>query len=65
MGKSAENKEIKMCKEIDVFSKEQLISSKLFMKNKDILSVLVKDDEKISIDEAHKRIENFMKGKVK
>lgn len=47
-----------------VFSKKQLITSKKFMNEKDILSVLVKDDEKISRDEAVKRIENFKKGKV-
>ena len=47
-----------------VFSKKQLITSKKFMNEKDILSVLVKDDEKISRDEAVERIENFKKGKV-
>ena len=62
-------KEIKKIKEkneekIDVFDKTQLISSKLFKNEKDILSVVVKDNEQISIDEAQKRIENFKKGKV-
>lgn len=58
MGKDKkENKEI-------VFSKEQLITSKKFMNERDILTVLVKDDEKISNDEAVRRIENFKKGKV-
>lgn len=58
MGKDKkENKEI-------VFSKEQLITSKKFMNERDILTVLVKDDETISNDEAVRRIENFKKGKV-
>lgn len=62
-------KEIKKIKEkneekIDVFDKTQLISSKLFKNEKDILSVVVKDNEQISVDEAQKRIENFKKGKV-
>ena len=58
MGKDKkENKEI-------VFSKEQWITSKKFMNERDILTVLVKDDETISNDEAVRRIENFKKGKV-
>ena len=58
MGKDKkENKEI-------VFCKEQLITSKKFMNERDILTVLVKDDEKISNDEAVRRIENFKKVKV-
>lgn len=58
MGKDKkENKEI-------VFSKKQLITSKKFMNERDILTVLVKDDETISNDEAVRRIENFKKGKV-
>lgn len=66
MGKDNKDyKEIKGVKQVDVYNKDQLISSKLFMNEKDILGVLIKDDEKISIDEAHARIENFMKGKVK
>ena len=65
MGKEKEVKEIKGVKEVDVFYKDQLISSNLFRNNKDILSVLIEDDEQISIEEAHKRIDEFMKRKVK
>lgn len=64
MGKEKEVKEIKGVKEVDVFYKDQLISSNLFRNNKDILSVLIEDDEQISIEEAHKRIDEFMKRKV-
>lgn len=68
MGKDKkEYKEIKGVKEVEetVFDKDQLVSSKKFMSNKDVLSVLIEDGEKITIEEAKKRIENFMKGKVK
>lgn len=58
-------KDKKEIKEVDVFSKEQLISSKKFMNNKDVLSALLEDDKKYSISEVNEIIENFMKGKVK
>jgi len=47
------------------FTKLELLSAKIFKNRKDILSVLVKDDEKLSISEAQEKIEKFMKGKVK
>lgn len=47
------------------FTKKELLSAKIFKNRKDILSVLVKDDEKLSINEAQEKIEKFMKGKVK
>lgn len=46
------------------FTKEQLISSKLFKSNRDVLNALIKDNEELSIDEAKERIENFEKGEV-
>lgn len=49
----------------NVFTKEQLLSSKDFRDRKDILMVLVADDEVITKEEAAKRITKFMKGKVK
>lgn len=63
MGKENIKKEEKVIIE-NKFTKEQLISSKLFRNNKDILNVLIQDNEEISIDEAQKRIEKFRKGKV-
>nr|DAD79129.1 MAG TPA: hypothetical protein [Siphoviridae sp. ctsDY37]DAF96037.1 MAG TPA: hypothetical protein [Siphoviridae sp. cteLB10] len=68
MGKDKkEYKEIKGVKEVEetVFDKDQLVSSKKFMSNKDVLSVLIEDGEKITIEEAQKRIETFKKRKVK
>lgn len=46
------------------FTKEQLISSRLFRSNKDILNVLIKDNEELSKNETQERIEKFKKGKV-
>ena len=40
------------------FTKLELLSAKIFKNRKDILSVLVKDDEKLSISEAQEKIEN-------
>lgn len=68
MGKDKkEYKEIKNVKEVEetVFDKDQLVSSKKFMNNKDVLSVLIEDGEKITTEEAQKRIETFKKRKVK
>lgn len=68
MGKDKKKyKEIKNVKEVEetVFDKDQLVSSKKFMNNKDVLSVLIEDGEKITIEEAQKRIETFKKRKVK
>ena len=48
-----------------VFSKEQLIKSKTFAPYRDLLTVIVDDDEKITKQEATKRIESFLKRKVK
>lgn len=48
-----------------VFSKEQLIKSKTFAQYRDLLTVIVDDGEKITKQEATKRIESFLKRKVK
>ena len=48
-----------------VFSKEQLIKSKTFAQYRDLLTVIVDDGEKITKHEANKRIEAFLKRKVK
>lgn len=66
MGKDNKDyKEIKGVKQVDVYNKEQLISSKKFMNNKDVLSVLLEDDKEYSESEVNEIVENFMKGKVK
>lgn len=66
MGKDNKDyKEIKGVKQVDVFNKEQLISSKKFMNNKDVLNALLEDNKEYSESEVNEIIENFMKGKVK
>ena len=48
-----------------VFSKEQLKNSKSFEKYKDIVTVVMSDDEKITKSELQKRIDKFLKKEVK
>lgn len=48
-----------------VFSKEQLKNSKAFEKYKDIVTVVMTDDEKITKSELQKRIDKFLKKEVK
>ncbi len=48
-----------------VFSKEQLKNSKSFEKYKDIVTVVMDDDEKITKSELQKRIDKFLKKEVK
>lgn len=50
--------------EASKFTKEQLVSSRLFRNNKDVLNALIKDNEELTIEQAKERIENFRKGKV-
>ena len=45
------------------FTKEQFMESKLFSNYRDLVQALVKDDEKITIEELNTRIEEW-KGKV-
>lgn len=65
MGKENLKKEEKEVIVEDKFTKEQLISSKKFSNNKDVLSALLEDDKEYSESEVNEIIENFMKGKVK
>lgn len=46
------------------FTKKQLISSKLFRNNQDVLSAMLEDNKEYSESEAQEIIEKFMKGKV-
>ena len=45
------------------FTKEQFLDSKLFSNYRDLVQALVKDNEKITIEELNTRIEEW-KGKV-
>ena len=48
-----------------IFSKEQLIKSKTFVQYRDLLTVIINDGEKVTKQEVNKRIEAFLKRKVK
>ena len=48
-----------------VFSKEQLKNSKSFEKYKDIVTVVMANDEKITKSELQKRIDKFLKKEVR
>lgn len=54
---AAKNEEVK-------YSKEALLKADEFFNRKDALSAVVADDEEITLEEARKRLNTFMKGKV-
>lgn len=47
------------------FPKDKLLLSMKYSNRKDLLNVLLKDDEEYSFEEVDKKIDEFMKGKVK
>ena len=47
-----------------LYSKEQIIASKKYSNRKDILNVLLKDDEEYSFTKIDEIIENFMNKEV-
>ena len=47
-----------------LYSKEQIIKSKKYSNRKDILNVLLKDDEEYSFSRIDEIIENFMNKEV-
>ena len=49
----------------NLLSKEQLLKSEKFFGKKDILNALLEDGELYSVLAAEKKIEKFMKGKVR
>lgn len=63
MGKENIKKEEKVIIE-NKFTKEQLISSKLFRNDKDVLSAILESNKEYTKKEVQKRIEKFRKGKV-
>ena len=48
----------------DRFTKQQIVNSKKFKDNVDLLNALLKDDKLYTLEEANKTIEDFRKGKV-
>ncbi len=46
------------------YTKKQIVNSKTFIDNKDLLNAILKEDKSYSKQEVNKIIENFKKGKV-
>lgn len=46
------------------YTKNQIVKSKTFINNKDLLNAILKDDKSYSKQEINKIIENYKKGKV-
>ncbi len=63
MGKENIKKEEKVIIE-NKFTKEQLISSKLFRNDKDVLSAILESNKEYTKKEVQEIIEKFKKGKV-
>ncbi len=63
MAEKRETKEVKQ--EVQKYSKKQLLQSKKYLDRKDVIGVVVKDNEEITLEELNKRIYTFMKGEVK
>jgi hypothetical protein len=55
--KEADNLEIK-------FSKSQLVESKRFSGQKDLLNTILEDGKEYTLDDVVSRVEKYMKGKV-
>jgi len=49
--------------EVAVYTKEQIVSAKRYMHNKDVVNVVLKDDQKYTLDEVDDLIEKFKKVK--
>lgn len=47
-----------------MYSKEQIIKSKKYIKHRDLLNALLDDEKQYTIEEIEKLISDFMKGKV-
>jgi len=47
-----------------VFTKEQLLQSQMFKKNRDALQVCLKNGESYTIKQAETALKRFMKGRV-
>ncbi|WP_331463194.1 hypothetical protein [Konateibacter massiliensis] len=47
------------------FTKEQVLNSKKYIHRKDLINILLSDAETCTLTEVDKRIEQFLKGKVK
>lgn len=58
-------KEIKSNLVENKYTKNQIVSSKTFANNRDLLKVILKEDKSYNKKEINEIIENYKKGKVK
>ena len=58
-------KSLKEGKSKNLFSKEQLLSSKHFQDRKDLVSALLSPDRQYTVETVEQMIEHYRKGKVK
>lgn len=59
-----ENEEKETTTKEKEYSKKQLVNSKKYASNKDLLQVLLEDNKLYTLDEVDKKIEEFKKRKV-
>ncbi len=56
----------KEVKDIEIkFSKEQLVKSKKFSGQQDLLNTILEADKQYTLDEVVSKVEKYLKGKVK
>lgn len=48
----------------DKYTKKQIVNSKMFCNNKDLLNALLKENKTYTKEEINEIVENYMKGKV-
>ncbi len=63
--KEMKKTDVREAKEMATYTKAQVINSKAYKEKKDILNVLIKDNEKVILEEVNKRVDEFMKGGVR
>lgn len=58
------NKKVEM-KQEKVFTKAQILASKVYKNRRDVLGVILADDKSYTLEEVQNLLDKFMKGKVK
>lgn len=65
-GMAKEVKETKKADNFEVkFSKEQLVKSKKFSGQQDLLNTILEDEKEYTLEEVVSKVEKYLKGKVK
>lgn len=65
-GMAKEVKETKKADNLEIkFSKEQLVKSKKFSGQQDLLNTILEDEKEYTLEEVVSKVEKYLKGKVK